>query len=145
MTRKILSLLMLTLLPAACARPMAELEIDQAWVRLPPPGATMTAGYFALHNPTDTALRLRAAGTQDFEQVSLHEMRVVDGMMRMRALEWLEVPAGGRIELAPGGHHLMLHGSRRELAAGQRVGVTLRLEWADGRSEERPLELAVRP
>ena len=44
----------------------------------------------------------------DAARVEIHTMLREDGMMRMRPVDRVEIPAGGSAALAPGGNHLML-------------------------------------
>ncbi len=47
-------------------------------------------------------------------------------MMRMKALpDGVEIPAGGKISLAPGGLHLMLFGPKAAVKSGERIPLTL--------------------
>ena len=62
--------------------------------------------------------------------VELHETRQEGGVMRMRPLPKVDVPAGGRIEMKPGGQHIMLLGLTRDLHPGDTVTVHLRFEKA---------------
>jgi periplasmic copper chaperone A len=45
--------------------------------------------------------------------------------MRMRSLKALDLPAGQRVELRPGGHHLMLLDLKQQLKPGETVPITL--------------------
>ncbi|MBD0274830.1 MAG: copper chaperone PCu(A)C, partial [Acetobacteraceae bacterium] len=60
-------------------------------------------------------------------------------VMRMRAVEVIEVPAGQTVTLRPGGLHLMLIGLALPLREGETVPVTLRFE----RAGVVPVELSV--
>ena len=65
------------------------------------------------------------------QRVELHEMRMDDGMMRMRELtDGLPVPARGKVVLAPGGYHLMFIKPKRALVEGERFTATLRFRDA---------------
>jgi copper(I)-binding protein len=59
------------------------------------------------------------------EKVELHEVRNEAGVMAMRPIDKLSVPAGGVVELKPGGYHVMLLGLKRDLNPGDSVPVTL--------------------
>lgn len=122
-----LLLALLLLLPAARAS-AGGLEVRDAWIREAPPTAAVLAGYAELANGGDAPLRVVGASSADFRAVELHEMRMVEGVMRMRALESLEVPAHGSVRLEPGGNHLMLLDPARPLAAGARVGIRFEVE-----------------
>ena len=52
------------------------------------------------------------------------------GMMGMRKIDKLDIPAGGKVELKPGGYHIMLIELTRELKAGDKVEITLTFEKA---------------
>ena len=84
-----------------------ELVIEGAWIRLPPPGAN-TAGYMTLVNDGDAPVRLTGVASDSVERVELHESAVEGGVARMRHVDSIEIPAHGRLTLAPRGLHLML-------------------------------------
>jgi len=49
-------------------------------------------------------------------------------VMQMRPIARLAVPAGGRVELKPGGYHIMLINLKRGLAAGEQIHIHLKFE-----------------
>ncbi|WP_207483006.1 copper chaperone PCu(A)C [Arenibaculum pallidiluteum] len=109
----------------------ADIEVHRAWTRATPPGAPTAGGYMVVRNTGATGDRILGGSTPIAERVEVHEMAVVDGVMKMRALaDGLAVPAGGEVTLAPGGHHLMLIGLRDSLKAGTTVPLTLTFEKA---------------
>ena len=78
-------------------------------------------------------------------RVEIHEMAVVDGVMRMREISALELPAGKVVELKPGSYHLMLMDLKQPMKAGDIVPVTLVIEGADKKRETLELKASVRP
>lgn len=107
----------------------AGLEMEGTpWIRLMP--GSMTGGYFELRNAGDRDYRIVAAQSPISEVVELHEHAHVDGVMRMRQVAGLEVPAGETLVLEPGGLHLMFIGLHEPLTAGAWIPVVL--ECADG-------------
>src|SRR5260370_756721 len=60
--------------------------------------------------------------------VALHQMAVEGGMMKMRAVPSLELRPGARIELQPGGYHLMLLDLKHPLKAGDKFPMMLTFE-----------------
>jgi copper(I)-binding protein len=67
-----------------------------------------------------------AAGT-----VELHETTAGEsGMMAMHPVERIDLPAGGRVSLEPGGLHVMLIDLVAELAVGDTIELTLTFEHA---------------
>lgn len=109
----------------------AGIAIEAPWVRQPPPSAQVAAGYLRIDNPGPDADRLVAVETDAAGHVEIHEMEEVEGVMRMREMAGgVDVPAGGHVELEPGGYHLMLMEPREGLEAGQQVEATLVFEVA---------------
>ena len=51
-------------------------------------------------------------------------------MMKMRAVEKIDVGAGQTVELRPGGYHIMFLNLKRELKAGDFVNLTFRFQNA---------------
>lgn len=97
------------------------------------------AGFADFSSIEDEAVVVDASSA-DFERVEIHEMKLDQGVMRMRKLPGLTVPAGGQMSLLPGGNHLMLFGPRRALAAGDKVSIEFVL--SDGSTL--PVEFDVR-
>ena len=54
----------------------------------------------------------------------------MSGMMEMREVEEIAVPAGSTVELEPGGFHVMLLDVQRELTPGETIELTLTFEVA---------------
>ncbi len=100
-----------------------------------PTGAT-SAVYFVLRNRGGGPDRLVAARTEVAGVVEIHRSAIEDGVMRMRQVEGIEVPAGGEARLEPGGYHLMLIGVNRELREGDRFEVVLEFELSGTRTVE---------
>jgi hypothetical protein len=114
--------------PAAFAQAggTAKIDIEQPWARATPAGAATGAVYMTLANKTGTADRLTAAASDVAGKVQIHEMAVVNGVMKMRELaSGLAIPAGGSVTLKPGGYHVMLIGLKNRLVAGQTLPLTL--------------------
>jgi hypothetical protein len=117
-----------------------ELTIDDAWIRAAPPGAHMLAGYASLRNTGSADVRLVSAASDRFGLVEVHRTVEVDGVARMREVDVVEIPAGGEVQLAPGGLHLMLMRPQRDTVEGERI--VMRLRFDDGK--EREVEFGVR-
>lgn len=125
----------------AATRPTSALRIEQAWTRARLPGTPVVGGFLTIHNTGRRPDRLLTITSPDAERVEIHEMRMDGGMMRMRRLDdGLPVPAGARVELKPGGLHLMFIGPKRPFKPGDTVTATLRFE----RDGERQVRFEVR-
>ena len=105
-----------------------SLRVESAWLRATPAGAQVGAGYATLRNTGKTPRVVVGVETPVSASAQLHSMTHSDGMMRMRHLERLPVPAGGSVALAPNGNHLMLFGLHAPLVAGQRVPLSFVLD-----------------
>lgn len=103
-------------------------------MRAMPPGQPTAAAYVAIHNPADSAVVLIGGSTPAAAVVEIHESRQEDGMWRMRKLPGLQIPAGGRVTMAPGGVHLMLFDVDRPLKEGE--SIPLRLEFDTGETRD---------
>lgn len=108
----------------------SESLISNARVFLPLPGQSNGVGYFEWHNPSAGDLVVIAVTSPQADRVELHDHIHEEGIIKMREVEQLRVPAGGRLLLAPGGLHLMLIKLSRDLQSGDRVELILTL--ADG-------------
>lgn len=103
--------------------------VDSAWTNATPPGATVGAGYMTIRNGDAAPTRLTTATSDASERVEVHTMSMENGVMSMRPVDGgLEIPAGGAVELKPGGLHLMLIGLKAPLTEGASVPVTLVFE-----------------
>ncbi|MGA7984844.1 MAG: copper chaperone PCu(A)C [Burkholderiales bacterium] len=114
----------------AWAQKKGELEIDRAWTRATPPGASVGGGYATVRNAGGAADKLIGASSPAADHVELHVMSMDKGVMRMRQVASFTVPAHGQLTLKPGGNHLMFLGLKRPLKPGEKVPVKLRFEKA---------------
>lgn len=117
---------------AACGPTGPDLAVRDAWVRPTPPGAHMTAAYMAITNNGSTTAVLTGVSSPQFGEAEIHTTVMADGVARMRHQPRLEIPAGGTVEMAPGGLHVML---MQPLASAKAQGpVSLVLTFEDGRN-----------
>lgn len=99
--------------------------IMNAWVRETDAKAKVQAGYMTLINVGDDDVNLVSVESSAYDSVEVHQMKVVDGLMKMNHLTDLVIPARGQVQFAPGGMHLMLMGPHAHLATGDKVDMTL--------------------
>ena len=107
-------------------------NVSQSWVRASAPGQSVGAAYMTLQSPTDTNLvkvESNAAGS-----VEIHSMTMKNGVMQMRMMETLPLPAGKPAKLEPGGFHLMLFDLKKPLKAGEKVKFTLHFKDKAGKA-----------
>ncbi len=129
---RILPLLAAMLLFAACAAAQtAPVQVTDAWARATPGMAETGAAYLTLRSAT--ADRLIGVSTPVAKKAELHEMKMQAGIMKMRPLAAIDLPAGQPVTLKPGAKHIMLVGLKAPLRAGQTVPLTLQFEKAGAR------------
>ncbi len=123
----------LMLLPtAAPVQAQAGIALHGAWVREATGGRSGSAAYVVIENLGKTDQAVVAASSDAARALELHEMKMTGGMMRMSQVKEIVVPAGGRVELRPGGLHIMLFDVTRPLKAGDTIPLTL--AFKDGTS-----------
>lgn len=110
-----------------------DIVVDSPFVRLAPPNARATGAFMVLKNPTDRAIKLVKANNNIAEKTELHNHINENGVMKMRAVPDVEVPAKGEAVLKPGSLHIMLIGLKAPMKEGDKV--TLELGFADGSSK----------
>lgn len=87
------------------------------------------AVYMVLHNDGRQPDRLIAAQADVADVIEIHETRMEGDVMKMQQVQGgIEVPAGGQVELKPGGYHVMLIGLRQDLKPGDSFPVSLQFE-----------------
>lgn len=110
---------------------IGDLVVVQPWTRATPAGAPVAGGYMRITNTGAVADRLVGGSSPAARTFELHEMAVVDGIMRMRPLaQGIAIAPGETVELRPGGLHVMFIGLNARLSAGQPIAGTLRFERA---------------
>ena len=115
----------------ARGRHAATLHLAEPWTRPTPPAAPAGAGYLTITNTGSEPDRLLGGTSPAVREVQIHQMKLMDGIMRMRPVAGgLVIPAGGSVRLAPGGYHIMLIGPKRPFVAGATVPATLRFARA---------------
>jgi copper(I)-binding protein len=80
-----------------------------------------SAAYMVLQNHGNQSDRLMRAESDIAKAVELHFSEMKDGVMSMRPVEFIEVPAGGETVLKQGGLHIMLIGLKHDLTVGDTV------------------------
>ena len=126
---------------SAAAAVAEGVRVSDAWIRETPPAAAVAGGYVTLSATSSD--RLVSVETEAAESVEIHEMNHDGGMMRMRELpDGVELPAGAKIALRPGGNHLMFINPVAPMRAGQAIEATLHFAHAPTQTvmfEVRPL------
>jgi copper(I)-binding protein len=109
---------------------MAGVKVVNAWARATPGMAKNGGAYLTIRNPGKQADRLVAAKGDVAKRVELHTHLMEDGVMRMREVPGIDIPAGGSVTFKPGSYHVMMIGLHKPLKKGDNFSVTLVFEKA---------------
>jgi len=109
---------------------LKSLSIDHPFARATPPGAKTGGAFFVVENTGKTSDKLIRVASPAAGGAELHEMAMDGGVMKMRAIAAMDVPAGGKLELKPGGYHVMMFDLKQPLKPGDKVPLTLTFENA---------------
>lgn len=115
---------------APAGPPANGVEVREAYARAVPPGQSNSAMFMDLTNDSGTDRAVVGAESPVCKTAELHTHIHQGGMMMMRRIDRIDLPAGKTVALQPGGLHVMLIGLKRPLVPGESVDLTL--IFADG-------------
>ena len=130
-----------SMLLAASLNVTAAVTVESPWVRATVPGQSATGAYMVLRSSEDavlTGVMTPVAGVAD-----VHQMTLEGGVMKMRTIQRLALPAGKSVELKSGGYHIMIMDMKRPLSVGDIVPLTLSIEGG-GRTQKVEVKAEVR-
>lgn len=107
-----------------------SVEIIDPYVRMIPPGAPATAAFMQIRNTDGKDHALVSAQGSINKITELHTHLHKNGMMQMRQVKQIDLPAGATTSLQPGGFHVMLIELTTPVKQGQ--AVTIDLTFEDG-------------
>jgi copper(I)-binding protein len=119
-----------------------DVVVSKAWARASAPGQTVAGVYLDIESSADA--RLVGVETTAAAAAELHFMSMQDGVMRMRRVAQIELPAGATVSLRPGGYHVMLFDLRQPLQAGDRTAIELLVEDVRGERIQLPVSVEIR-
>lgn len=99
--------------------------VEQAYIRATIPGTTISSVYMEIENKGDKSISLLSIDSEISTRIEIHQHTMVDGMMRMRRVNAVDIKAKERVKLQPFGLHLMVFDVKTPLKAQQRVELTL--------------------
>jgi len=108
---------------------VGSVQIENAYTRSTVPGQMAAGGFMKIENK-GAVDQLISASSPVASEVQLHEMSMEGNVMKMRQVKEVVVPAGGAVELKPGGMHLMFMNIKAPLTAGETVPVKLKFAKA---------------
>ena len=104
---------------------VGSIRVSNAYTRATVPGQQVAGGFLNIENLGATD-QLIGASSAVANEVQLHEMLMDGNVMRMFQIKEIPLPANGRVDLRPGGLHLMFLGLRAPIIAGQEIPVRLK-------------------
>lgn len=129
--KRSLPLLVLSLLAPVLVQAADDpLHFANAWIREAPPASPVMAAYVDIQNTGKGEVLIDDVQSPQFGGADIHEMREVNGMMRMRPVPQVRIEPGDSMQLKPGGLHVMLFNPTSQLKAGDHA--TLEFILADG-------------
>ena len=108
---------------------VGSVQIENAYTRATVPGQQAAGGFMKIENK-GAADQLISASSPVAGEVQLHEMAMDGNVMKMRQVKDIPLPAGGAVDLKPGGLHLMFMNIKAPLTAGETVPVKLKFAKA---------------
>lgn len=127
-------------LSAMSGSAFAELIVENAHIRESIPGAPNSAAFMILKNTSAQDVVLTSATSELARATELHNHINDNGVMRMREVSEIVVPAGQSVELKPGGLHVMFMGLATPLKQGEQGVFTL----VDQSGREYPVQAPVK-
>ncbi|MFG6467339.1 copper chaperone PCu(A)C [Roseateles sp. BYS87W] len=104
----------------------AQVQVTDPWVRATVPAQKATGAFMQITSAK--AAQVVAVSSPVAAVVEIHEMKMDGGVMKMRAVDALALPAGQAVALKPGSYHVMLMGLKAPIQAGDKVPLTLTLQ-----------------
>ena len=120
----------------------AEITVTHAWIRGTVPGQRATGAFMELHSSNDASLV--AVATPAAKAAEIHNMVQDGGVMKMRAIPALALPAGKTVEMGPGGYHVMLLDIAKPMKEGETVPLTLTFKDPNGQTTTQQVQATVR-
>jgi copper(I)-binding protein len=109
---------------------VGSLKIENPQARSTVPAQKMSGGFMKIENDGTAADKLISASSSVSKSMELHTMSMDNNVMRMREVKSIDLPAKSKVELRPGGLHLMFIDLNQQLKAGEIIPVKLRFEKA---------------
>lgn len=125
----------------AAGAAQAQVQVQDPWIRGMVETQQVTGAFMRLTSAR--AAKLVGVSTPAAGMAEIHQTRMEGGVMRMRPVESIELPAGQAVELKPGGYHVMLMQVKPALQEGQSVPLTLQFE-SGGKRESVTVQVPVK-
>lgn len=101
-----------------------QLKVENAWIR-PADKGMNSAMYFKIENKGDKADTLFKVSSEAAELVQIHETFKKNGLMGMKEVKYIPIPAGSSVIFKPGGYHVMFIKLVKNLKTKHKAKATL--------------------
>ena len=108
---------------------IGNLSIDDVWAKSGQVGPVPSAAFMEIKNK-GTADKLMSAHCDCAKSTELHNVKMIDGAMKMYKVDAMDIPADGELKLKSGSYHIMLIGLTRPLVSGETIPLKLKFEKA---------------
>lgn len=108
---------------------VGSININHPWARATP-GAVKNSAAFMVFDNKGAADKLIGVSGDVAKEIQIHSMITEAGVMKMREIKSLDIPANSKAELKPGGFHVMLIGLKDGLKEGAKFPLKLKFEKA---------------
>jgi len=106
-----------------------RLSINDAWAR-PALAGNNGAVYFVIDNTSAPADVLLSASSDVAQAAEIHTSEIQNDVMKMLWQEKITIHFNTKVELKPGGMHIMLVNLKRDLKIGEMITLTLKFQNA---------------
>ena len=107
---------------------LANLTLENAWVRAGPINSERMSAYGLLKNTSMSSFNLIRIEASGFKKTQIHQSQMEKEIMSMKELKSLIIKANSEIELTPGGKHIMLQSPMKIFKVGDSVELLLFFE-----------------
>ena len=126
----------------ACTAALAQIKVDNPWVRGAVPGQLSTGAFLDITSARDATIVKAESPIAATVEVHVSEMK--NELMTMRAVPTVPLPAGKQVRFAPGGYHIMLMDLKQPVKNGESVPIKLTVEYPDKKRETVEVSAQVR-
>ena len=113
---------------AVLAAETQPITVENPYARAVPPTARNSGAFMLIRNDSDQDRKVVAAKSDVSEITELHNHIHDNGVMRMRRVDAIDVPAHGSVALEPGSYHVMLINLKQPLKPQDPVHIDLTLD-----------------
>ena len=123
-----LILLNISLSNEVFANEVNEISVEDGYVSESIPGTSISSAYMTIKNLSSTDTRLVSASSEVSERIEIHQHTMVDGLMRMRQRDYVDILANNSTVFQPSGFHLMIFNLKQPLKAKEEIIITLHFD-----------------